>query len=85
MERGNIAVAHDLVLLLTILPNKSGMMRASEFTLLTWNVWFEELAYQERLSCIFDTVKKLSPDMICFQEVLKPRGNSGAVRPEVWI
>jgi endonuclease/exonuclease/phosphatase family metal-dependent hydrolase len=39
-------------------------------TVLTWNIWFGEFEYNQRMNYIISEVLNKMPDIICFQEVL---------------
>jgi tyrosyl-DNA phosphodiesterase 2 len=39
-------------------------------SVLTWNVWFDRLAFELRAHAIFAVCRQRQPDVICFQEVL---------------
>ena len=41
----------------------------TKFTIMTYNVWFEEKYIQERTEKIIETIKLYEPDVICFQEL----------------
>jgi endonuclease/exonuclease/phosphatase family metal-dependent hydrolase len=41
-----------------------------KLSILTWNVWFDELEQHTRYDAIFSICRDLQPDIICFQEVI---------------
>eukprot|EP00475_Leptophrys_vorax_P003431 TRINITY_DN12030_c0_g1_i1.p1 TRINITY_DN12030_c0_g1~~TRINITY_DN12030_c0_g1_i1.p1 ORF type:complete len:358 (-),score=73.44 TRINITY_DN12030_c0_g1_i1:113-1186(-) len=41
----------------------------SQFSLVTWNVWFDSFMFGRRCQEMFAILRKLNPDFICFQEV----------------
>jgi endonuclease/exonuclease/phosphatase family metal-dependent hydrolase len=42
-----------------------------QFTLLTWNVWFDSFMFERRCKEIFTIIRKFNPDFVCFQEVTR--------------
>lgn len=40
------------------------------FTVISWNVWFDEFEFESRAKSIFAKCRELDADVICFQEVL---------------
>jgi exonuclease III len=43
----------------------------TDLTVLTWNVWFDDLEYRRRMDHILNITLEKSPDVACFQEVLQ--------------
>lgn len=43
----------------------------TDLTVLTWNVWFDEVQYRRRMEYILNLTIEKSPDVACFQEVLQ--------------
>jgi len=43
-----------------------------QFSIASWNVWFDSLGQLQRYSAILSACRTLSPDFICFQEVTQP-------------
>jgi endonuclease/exonuclease/phosphatase family metal-dependent hydrolase len=41
-----------------------------ELSIMTWNVWFEDVEYEKRMNGIILTILEKRPDVACFQEVL---------------
>ena len=39
-------------------------------SVLTFNIWFDELNRNERLFSLINVIQKNSPDIICLQEVI---------------
>eukprot|EP00600_Ochromonadales_sp_CCMP1393_P012577 CAMPEP_0175011672 /NCGR_PEP_ID=MMETSP0005-20121125/8829_1 /TAXON_ID=420556 /ORGANISM="Ochromonas sp., Strain CCMP1393" /LENGTH=310 /DNA_ID=CAMNT_0016267715 /DNA_START=28 /DNA_END=960 /DNA_ORIENTATION=+ len=59
-------------LLASVLFGKSAALKSvelSKLSVITWNVWFDSLARNDRYDYILNTCQTLSPDVICFQEV----------------
>lgn len=51
--------------------NPSPTVCMADLTVLTWNVWFENVQYRRRMEYILNLVLEKSPDVACFQEVLQ--------------
>jgi endonuclease/exonuclease/phosphatase family metal-dependent hydrolase len=43
----------------------------TDLTILTWNVWFDDLEYRRRMDHILNLTLENRPDVACFQEVLQ--------------
>lgn len=50
---------------------KNIQVKKKVLTLLTWNIWFKQFHFQERMDHIVVELKKYDPDVVCFQEVTK--------------
>jgi endonuclease/exonuclease/phosphatase family metal-dependent hydrolase len=50
--------------------SKSVTFSMKHLTVLTYNVWFDSLAFNMRMNYIIDKTLELNPDVCCFQEVL---------------
>lgn len=46
------------------------LIQISNFTVMTWNVWFGADFFAKRMGSIIDIVLETDPDVACFQEVL---------------
>lgn len=42
----------------------------TDLTILTWNVWFDQIEYRQRMDHILNLTLEHRPDVACFQEVL---------------
>jgi tyrosyl-DNA phosphodiesterase 2 len=50
-------------------PPRSAPDAPASFSLATWNIWFGEYCFDERLRALLDELAGRSPDVICLQEV----------------
>lgn len=46
------------------------LCKRKSFSVLTWNIWFDDRSIIRRTQFIINQVKKLKPDVLCFQEVV---------------
>jgi exonuclease III len=51
------------------LPSPSRFSMSRKLSVLTWNVWFDQLSRSKRYTEILDVCDALRPDIVCFQEV----------------
>ena len=49
-----------------------------EIKVLSWNIWWKFQNYLKRQDLIFDEIKKLTPDILCLQEVWEDKDKSQA-------
>jgi len=50
----------------------ASLINNTTLSFLTYNVWFEQVNFKNRLKSLFDIFTNYSPDFICLQEVTEP-------------
>ena len=54
---------------ITISDSTSSCITQSQISFITYNVWFENHNFNNRINAIFQILEKYNPDFICLQEV----------------